>query len=119
MNEDVGTAEREVERVAAKRYWRERDAQVIVDACRASGEATATFAERIGVEARRIERWSRRLAGQVEGFYSVTVVGDVSKDERAWAAEVVRGAWTVRVPSGFGSDDIGRLLRVLTEVEAW
>jgi transposase-like protein len=46
---------------ARKRYWSERDAGLVVDAWRASGESVRGFARAHGIGARRLWRWAKRL----------------------------------------------------------
>ncbi len=48
-------------RVAKRRYWREADARVIVEAWRRSEASLSTVARRYGVHGKRIARWAPRL----------------------------------------------------------
>ena len=49
--------ETEIAAVVGRRYWREAEARVVVEAWRASGESLAGFARRHGLGAPRIA-WS-------------------------------------------------------------
>jgi hypothetical protein len=44
-----------------RRYWREADARLVVDAWRQSGLLMAEFAKLHGVQAKRLSRWAQRL----------------------------------------------------------
>jgi len=45
----------------ARRRWRETDAKAVLAALDASGESTAEFAERHGLDVQRLHFWRRRL----------------------------------------------------------
>ena len=53
-------------RVAARRYWREADARVVVEAWRRSGESLSTFARCYRVHDKRIARWASRMEPATE-----------------------------------------------------
>ena len=130
---------------AAKRYWREVDAQTVVDAWRRSGEPLSAFAAGLRVPGQRIARWASRLEESVSGdiasarsvrngrdveslsqpaevaFHPVHLVGAerVSVITRREPIEVVLGeSVRVRVPEGFASEHLSRVLAVLAEQEA-
>jgi hypothetical protein len=105
--------------VAARGYWRESAARVMVDAWRGSGETVAAFARRHGVDRRRLARWVRRMeasAGEVVvPFHPVRVVGG-GPEARVTDAPIeiaVGSTYRVRVPPGFAGEDLRRILAVL------
>ena len=53
----VGRKERTIGRIAARSYWREADARVVVEAWRRSGLSVAAFARRHGLTAQRLAYW--------------------------------------------------------------
>jgi hypothetical protein len=64
----------DVQDVAARSYWSEEDARVIVGAWQASGETLSVFARRYGVDRRRIGRWADRLEASTSvRFHTVHV----------------------------------------------
>lgn len=113
----------EVRRVAAQRYWREREAGVVISAWRRSGESLEAFARRHGIGRLRLGRWVRRLGGTRGSihFHRVRLV------ERGMTPDVPRGSapieieWApgrrVRVLPGFAAEDLIRLLEVLESRE--
>jgi transposase len=109
-----------VREVSESRYWREAEARVLVEAWRRSGERVSGFARRHGVEPRRLARWVRRLAGAGEGSVRFHPVRLVERSVEAGAGgpiEIqVAGGRYVRVPRGFESEDLRRVLAVLAEV---
>jgi transposase-like protein len=69
-------------RVAERRYWREAEARVVVEAWRSSGETQSGFARRHGVGRGRLTRWVRRLQGAGKGsvrFHPVRLVGSTAE----------------------------------------
>jgi hypothetical protein len=106
----------------AKRYWREGDARVVVEAWRGSGVSLSDFAAEVGVHSRRVGRWVARLDGSSGGtdeagigFHPVRIVSSVvEKFCRTEAIEVCLGdGRRVRVPGGFVAEDLARVLAVL------
>ena len=106
-----------VARVAALRYWRAPQARVVVAAWRRSGETVRRFAERYGIEARRLSRWAGRLEPEDEAvrFHPVRLVrGGALGGRGREPLEIVLGAeCTVRLAPGFEAADLERVLRVL------
>ena len=104
-------------RIAKRRYWREADARVIVDAWRRSESSLSGFARRYGVHGPRIARWASRLEaprGAVR-FHPVRVV---AAEGRVWPScegieVVLTDGRVVRVPPGFAPEDLHQVLRVL------
>lgn len=108
--------------VAGKRYWREAEARVVVDAWRSSGKPLPAFAAALRVRAQRIARWAEQLEEPASregaptdvGFHPVRVVGADRDRGRREPIEVLLGeGLRVRVPEGFASDDLARVLAVL------
>ncbi len=113
------TREAAVLRVAGRRYWREADARVMVEAWRESGASLSAFARRYGVHGTRVARWAARLETQRHAvrFHPVRLVAAAG---RGWpgreAIEVVlTDGRVVRVPPGFAPEDLHQVLRVLDE----
>lgn len=106
-----------VAQVAGLRYWGAGDARVVVEAWKESGQRLSEFARRHGIKARRLGGWAKRMESPGEGmaFHPVRVVevagGDGSKGE---PIEIVMGGGrSVRVPPGFATTDLERVLSVL------
>lgn len=105
-------------RVAALAYWRADDARVLVEAWRRSGQRLSAFAKRHDIRPKRLERWARRLKREeTAGFHRVRLVTRGGEVERAAEPiEIGLGSGrTVRVPPGFASEDLKRVLTVLVE----
>lgn len=105
-----------VTEVAGRRYWRESQARVMVEAWHASGEPITAFAARHGVEARRLGRWVRRLGGEHEGvqFHPVRITGTSVPERPGSLIEIeLVGGQRVRVAPGFHVDDLRRVVTVL------
>jgi hypothetical protein len=107
---------------ARRRYWRVMDARIVINAWHRSGESQARFAQRYGLDPKRIGRWAGRLArdGGARGesaevrFHPVRVVPPIGL-AGAWAIEIALGdGRTVRVPAGFAADDLARAVAVLS-----
>jgi hypothetical protein len=49
-----------------KGYWRERDARLVFEAWRASGQSLEDFAVAHGLGVQRLSRWARRLGAATE-----------------------------------------------------
>jgi hypothetical protein len=107
----------EVARVAALRYWRSADAEVVVDAWKRSGEGLREFAERQGIHPGRLRRWTTQLGEAAEAvrFHPVRVVHPGGVERRVGEPlEIVVGeGCRVRVPPGFAAEDLERVLEVL------
>jgi hypothetical protein len=63
--------------VVGRRYWREAEARVVVEAWRTSGESLAGFARRHGLGPQRIGWWARR-----GGCASAGTLPSGARDER-------------------------------------
>jgi hypothetical protein len=106
----------DVVRVAARRYWRSADAQVVVDGWKRSGEGLGVFAERYGIQPRRLSRWASEFeeAAEPVRFHPVRVVHTSDTGRRDVALEIVLGeGCRVRLPPGFAAEDLERVLEVL------
>ena len=79
-------AKRSLTRIARLRYWREADAQIIVESWRSSGDSQARFAQRYKIKVERLRRWAARLSREsavdsrdappaMAGFHPVRVIG--------------------------------------------
>ncbi len=104
--------------IAKRGYWRESDARALIEAWRSSGETLTRFAQRNGVERGRLTRWSKRLEGTAPMvLHPVRLVADsstASNGDGPIEIQLAAGR-CVRVPQGFRSDDLRRVLLVLTE----
>jgi hypothetical protein len=109
----------DVRLVAGQRYWREAEARVLVEAWRSSGEPLWGFARRHGVKPRRLARWVSRLQGTGEGslrFHPVRLVASPPETGGGAPIEIqFAGGRRVRVPRGFATEDLRRVLAVLEE----
>jgi hypothetical protein len=112
--------------IVGKRYWREADARVVVDAWRKSGTTLSQFSADWGVPSERVSRWSTRLgvsaglagetrSGRDVNFHPVRIVGGPATDSGgAEMFEVCLGdGRRVRVPRGFVAADLARVMAVL------
>ena len=107
----------DVRRVTAKRYWREEDARVVVEAWRESGMTRAAFARRHGVDLQRLARWSARLgeaAGPSVRFHPVRLA--MTESPHVGGIELQLGAGRrIRLEHGFDVEDLRRVLELLGE----
>lgn len=103
---------------AASKYWRETDARVVLAAMSDSGMPLTVFGGHFGIRVEKLRRWRRRLGESVEvGFHEVRLVEPLVTVDRGVADAmfevVVRSGRTVKVPAGFDSAALGRLVEVL------
>jgi hypothetical protein len=107
----------DVRRVAARAYWGEEDARVVVAAWQASGEGLSAFARRHGLDRGRVGRWVRRLQAPASvRFHPVRLTGDSPPSPSAEAIEIeLRAGLRIRLPRGFDAEDLRRLLAVVVE----
>ena len=110
----------DVRLVAERRYWRKGEARVLVEAWRSSGETLSGFARRHGVEPGRLARLVSRLQGARGGslrFHPVRLV-ESPPESGGGAIEIqLAGGRRVRVPRGFETEDLRRVLAVLEEAK--
>ena len=105
----------ELQRLKLRQRWRERDARIVVEAWRSSGDDLATFCRRHELKAHRVSKWARRLEGDSIQFHPVEVVGGAGRARNeSLELELSRGA-TIRIPAGFALDDLRRVLSALDE----
>ncbi|MGH7893383.1 MAG: IS66 family insertion sequence element accessory protein TnpA [Candidatus Binatia bacterium] len=108
-----------VAEVAGLPYWREDDARVIVDAWQRGGEPLPRFAERHGVDPRRLARWAARLKKERREpatlqFHAVRLASTGAPADGS--IEIAFGdGRRVRVARGFETEDLRRVLAVLGE----
>ena len=79
----------EVAQVAKQRYWREADARVMVEAWRISGGTLSEFADRHGVDPKRIARWAWRLGRpkpEAVHFHPVRLSGERAE---SWSGSAI------------------------------
>ena len=110
--------------IARRRYWGAADAQIVIGAWRRSRESQTRFAQRYGLDPKRIGRWASRLArDEADGgastgvrFHPVRLVPTVGRavDETATIEIVLGDGRTLRVPPGFAAADLARAVTVLT-----
>lgn len=105
-----------------RKYWRESDARVVLDAWRASGLRLSEYARQQGLSPKRLIRWRRRLevAGSASApmaFHPVQLLGLPESGRAVSGAgriEIVLGdGCEIRVPQGFAAEDLSRVLDVL------
>lgn len=110
MAKNAGVAE-----VAVRRYWREAEARVMVEAWRHSGESLAGFARRHGVAPRRVARWAGRVEGRAPALVRFHPVRLAHHDGGGGAVIEIHlvGGQRVRVPAGVQAEDLRRVLAVL------
>lgn len=113
----AGSKDREVARIAALRYWRAREARVVVAAWRDSGEGLSAFAARHGIHPGRLSRWAGRLQDEVVQFHPVRLVdAEPGERHRSDPIEIVLSeGCSVLAPAGFAAADLERVLRVLAQ----
>lgn len=104
-------------RIVRKRYWREADAKVVVTAWQRSRKPLGRFARDHEVDPRRLLRWSTRLQTEAEGeslrFHPVRVVSTLPERWHEPMEVVLVDGRSVRVPAGFATEDLRRILIVL------
>ena len=107
-----------LEQVARRGYWREADAQALIEAWRSSGEPLSRFARRYGFQRSRLTRWVKRLEGTTPMvLHPVRVVAETTNrtsGDGTIEIQLADGP-CVRVAHDFQSDDLRRVLTVLTE----
>lgn len=109
----------EVARVSRRRYWREADARVVVEAWQSSGRRLSEFAGGHGIDSKRIARWASRLGRRepkAVHFHPVRLAGDGPEIGFGSAIEIhLVGGLRVRLAHGFAAEDLRRVLAVLEE----
>lgn len=123
----------DIEGVVASRYWREAEAEIVVNAWKASGLSLGGFARRYGCSAKRVGRWAARIAAREGGSRCSPAVPASSRGTASWPTgsglrfvelvppaaaaapdiEVAIGRAVVRVPVGFDSATLHQIIAVL------
>lgn len=107
----------EVARVAKRGYWKETDGRIIVEAWRSSGKTLSDFADRHGVDPKRITRWATRLGRakpEAVQFHPVRLAGVEAESGSGSAIEIrLISGQRVRLAHGFETEDLRRVLAVL------
>jgi hypothetical protein len=86
----------------------------MVEAWRTSGESLSGFAQRHGVDPRRVARWAGRVDGSEPAAVRFHPVRLANSDGGGGAIEIhLVGGQRVRVPPGFQTEDLRRVLAVL------
>lgn len=108
-----------VRQVAARRYWREGQARLVVEAWQRSGRSLGAFARSHRIKPQRLKSWARRLAG-TRGkvhFHRVRLVERGPAVNHGQGGALIEIEWAlgrrVRVFPGFAAEDLGRVLEVL------
>ena len=116
-----------VRRISRSSYWRAEDAKVIVEAWRVSGTSVAAFARLHRLSAKRIMRWTKRLADDDAPsvrFHRVRVVAPTAAasatppltlDTPPTIEIVVHDELRVRVPPGADPVELRRILDVVRD----
>jgi transposase-like protein len=124
--------ERALWMVRNNRYWSRREAEVVLARLADSGLDVAAFARQHGIPDKRIRRWKEKLpsaralvaheAAIVDEhaipLVPVRVVEESTEPTRAMVSAsqlevVVQGGRAVRVPAGFDSETLARVVTVL------
>ncbi|MBN1608839.1 MAG: transposase [Polyangiaceae bacterium] len=124
--------ERALWMVRNNRYWSSREAAVVLARFADSGLSIADFARRHGIPDKRIRRWKEKLpspralvanevgtaAEHTISLVPVRVVAESIEPTRATVFPsplevVVHGGRAVRVPAGFDSETLARVVTVL------
>ncbi len=121
-NEHLGRGgQTALKQVLKRKYWRESDARLAVDAALARGGGVAGFAAQHGLDVRRLQRWQRRLAaGGVPGgafgeglsFLPVRVADEPPVPSRG-PVELIIGRYVLRLSGRFDAEQVEQLLDLL------
>lgn len=112
-------------RVVGRGYWREEDARVVIAALTRSGSNVRDFAQRHGLDPKRLGRWKRRLErrdGDALGgpltFFPIQVRDEaraLDASPARPAMELVVGRYVIRLGGGFEPSVLGQLIDVLEQ----
>jgi hypothetical protein len=131
-DQDEDVFARALRMVRNNRYWSRREAAVVLARLEDSGQNVATFARQHGIPDKRIRRWKAKLpspraivareaetmAAHMIPLVPVRVVGTHVEtmgisEESSPLEVVVHGGRAVRVPTGFDSETLARVVTVL------
>jgi hypothetical protein len=103
--------------VACRKYWREADARVMLEAWHDSGATLSAFARRHRIDSRRLARWSARLSAGTPPavrFHPVRLTDAAGNRRGGDVIEIeLRSGHRVRVAQGFQLDDLRRVVEAL------
>ncbi len=110
-----------VQRVAAKVYWQEDDARVLVGALAESGDSLTGFAFRHGFDPKRLSRWRARLTrkdSETVEFHPVQLtMSELGRgSERGSIAIELSSGRRVHVGRGFDAEDLRLVVAILEDV---
>jgi hypothetical protein len=95
------------------RRWTIEEARSAIEAHKASGLSMRAFAQREGLDAQRLFRWGRRIAGESQATARFTFV-EVERPRRAEMIEVVLPSGRVlRVSESVDPDAVARIANAL------
>lgn len=102
---------------ARNKYWRERDAELVLSAWADSGQSLSAFGRQYSISVSRLRRWKRRLADKpLPLFHSVEVINGPRMDASNDLELVLRNGRRVVVRAGFDEETLERLAQL---VESW
>ena len=102
--------------VIGKPRWRESDARVVIEALERSGQDLSRFAVMHGLVPQRVRRWAEKLGprlGAAVSFHPVRMIGAGGRGPIEAIEIVLVDGRRVRVPEGFASRELERVLGVL------
>ena len=124
--------EKVIAQIVKLRHWGPAEAEAVIAAWRQSGESLGRFARRWKLTPARVEYWLAKQSKEEEEPAPVTfhpvelveppVTQPVTQPQpvepHQWVAELSIASWTVRVPAGFLSGELKRLLMTMEEVQS-
>lgn len=110
----------DIRELAGRRYWREAEARIVIEAWKRSGAPLSEFAERHGIKRGRVVRWSSRLKKKSipppVRFFPVRLSERGAANSSRPQIEIeLGGGRRVHVAPGFAAEDLRRVLAVLAE----
>ena len=109
----------DLQHLAGRRYWREAEAQVVVEAWKRSGDPLSKFVKHHGIRRGRVVRWASRLRKKSTAapvrFFPVRLSERGASSGGAQIEIELGSLRRVRVAPGFAADDLRRVLAVLAE----
>ncbi len=106
-----------IQRIAAKRYWRASDAEVLLKAQRSSGMSIGAFSRELGCKAERLACWQRKFKIKSEEDLSFPEFMQIEVKARTEVREldIVVGNIIVRVKEDFDNEMLRRVVSILGE----